>query len=88
MTTESKTVYDLRYALSTGVQKMEAIPVMHGNMISAYRPHVVLRPKDWAGSAEEAKTKFEEMKLKKIKHLREQLEFVSKMEFQILGNET
>ena len=83
--TDSKTVYDLRYALSTGVQKMEAIPVMHGNMIATYRPHIVLRPKDWAGSAEEAREKFEELKLKKIKHLREQLEFISNIEFKILG---
>ena len=82
--TDTKTVYDLRYALSTGVKKMEAIPVMHGNMISVFRPHIVLRPKDWAATREEAEKKFNEMKLKKLKLLREQLATVANVEFSIL----
>lgn len=78
-------VYDLRYVLSTGATKVEAIPAMFNNMILARSPHIILRPRDWAETEEEAKQKFETQKLAKIKQLRKALDCLANTEFEVAG---
>lgn len=84
---QTTTVYDMRHALSTGIDKVEVILIPHGGAVSVNRPHLVLKAREWVETKAIARKLFEEMKLKKIKQLREQLEAVSKMQFYIIGEE-
>lgn len=86
------TIYMTKYALTLGIQRIEADPVdnwkyaSQTNAPSSTMRHFLARH-DFAFTAEEALKQAEEKRIKKLKSLDKQMKRLSALKFNIVNNE-